>query len=85
MPQPIPPPDPSSESARALSPPPVVRSCPACGAELRGRQKACSGKCRATLSRRRRADSVTSREQRMRDLVKVLAREAGLCAEDFET
>jgi len=79
MPQPLSPLDPSSETARALSPAPVVRSCPACGAELTGRQKCCSGKCRAALSRRKRED----RETRLRELVKVLAREAGLRAEDF--
>lgn len=29
-------------------------SCPGCGKPLTGRQKACSGRCRAVLSRRRR-------------------------------
>jgi hypothetical protein len=30
------------------------RPCPICGAALTGRQQACSGKCRAAKSRRRR-------------------------------
>jgi predicted nucleic acid-binding Zn ribbon protein len=65
MPQPLSPLDPSSETARALSPAPVVRSCPACGAELTGRQKCCSGKCRAALSRRRR---IPVKAEDLRDL-----------------
>ena len=31
------------------------RACPGCGRPLTGRQGACSGKCRAALSRRRKA------------------------------
>ena len=55
------------------------RTCPVCGKALTGRQRACSGKCRAKKSRRKRED----REGRMRELVKILAREAGLTPEDF--
>jgi predicted nucleic acid-binding Zn ribbon protein len=34
------------------------RQCPACATPLAGRQKACSGKCRAKLSRERKADEL---------------------------
>lgn len=51
------PPEPRPEAARAL----LVGSqrdtrpvCPGCGAPLSGRQRACSGRCRARLSRLRR-------------------------------
>ena len=51
-------PDPSAQSERALSPAPVVASprlCPVCQqTPLRGRQEACSAKCRARKSRRER-------------------------------
>jgi len=57
------------------------RLCPICGEAMMGRRtSACSDRCRAALSRRNRSD----REDRLRGLVKVLAREAGLKAEDFE-
>ena len=78
-------PTPEEKSERAPATPPVVGSpgaCLACGAALSGRrrdQRCCSGRCRAALSRRKRED----RETRLRELVKVLAREAGLRAEDF--
>jgi predicted nucleic acid-binding Zn ribbon protein len=45
------------EAARAL----VAgseRECPGCGNPLAGQQKACSGKCRAKLSRQRKADEL---------------------------
>ena len=58
-------PDPLPQSARALSLPPVVRSCPICGTPLTGRQKACSGKCRAALSRRKR---IPVKAEDLRDL-----------------
>ena len=82
MPRPFSPSDPSPESERTLLSPSMVgspRTCPICGGPLRGRQGCCSGRCRAALSRRRRED----REGRMRELVKVLAKEAGLTPEDF--
>jgi len=36
----------------------AARRCPACGAALTGRKRACSGRCRAELSRRRLAPMV---------------------------
>ncbi len=39
--------------------------CPGCGKALTGRQKACSGRCRALLSRRRR---IPVKAQDLRDL-----------------
>jgi predicted nucleic acid-binding Zn ribbon protein len=77
-------PEEQPKSARALSSSPMVPSCPICGAALQGKQKACSGKCRAALSRRRKAEAETRREQRWRDLVGLLAKEAGLRPEDFD-
>jgi len=50
-------PDRQPQGARALLAGIVVATpgqCPICGAPLHGRQKCCSGKCRAALSRRRR-------------------------------
>jgi len=52
-----PPADRVPQAARALlgsSRGPAAEHCPACGAPLTGRQRACSGRCRAELSRRRR-------------------------------
>ena len=47
-----------SERAPCSAPPRVVVAspgcCPICGRPLRGRQRCCSGRCRAALSRRRR-------------------------------
>ena len=58
-----------SENARA----PVIgssRICPACQKPLQGRQElACSGKCRAALSRRRRQEAQAQRERRLRELL----------------
>ncbi len=47
------PPNVHSRYARALLAGAVV-GCPVCGKPLQGRQQACSGKCRAAKSRRRR-------------------------------
>ena len=47
----------SPEAERALPSGILVNSpgaCPGCGGPLKGRQKACSAKCRARLSRARR-------------------------------
>ena len=45
------------------------RRCPACGAVLRERQRACSPKCRAALSRQRRAESLQERDHQVRRLL----------------
>jgi predicted nucleic acid-binding Zn ribbon protein len=71
------------ESARALSRSPMIPSCPICGAGLTGRKRACSARCRAALSRRRKVETLAIRERRMRELVKILAKEVGLRGEDF--
>jgi predicted nucleic acid-binding Zn ribbon protein len=50
------------------------RPCPVCGEAMTGRKtSACSDKCRAALSRRRRAEAHTERDRRVRELL-----EAGL-------
>lgn len=53
------------ENARA----PVVgssRTCPACQKPLEGRQEvACSGRCRAALSRQRRIQAQTKRDEQI--------------------
>lgn len=57
------------ESARA----PVVgssRLCPGCGTALKDRQGACSGKCRASLSRQRREAARAERHERTRRLLR---------------
>lgn len=57
MPMPSQPSDPCAETARALAAPsmlPSARLCPICETPLTGRQQACSNRCRAALSRRRR-------------------------------
>ena len=62
-------PGPPAAAARA----PVaatVRPCPACGKALTsGQNTACSGKCRAELSRRRRAENRQQRDQALRALL----------------
>jgi hypothetical protein len=53
------------ETARAL-----VRTCPGSGAPLTGRQQAaCSGKCRAKVSRERRARNQDGRDEKLRRLL----------------
>jgi predicted nucleic acid-binding Zn ribbon protein len=59
-------------NARAL-PVDAGRQCPACAKPLSGRQRACSGKCRAKLSRQRKTDEL-----------RVLARAARLALEALE-
>ena len=50
--------------------------CKSCGTPLTGRQeKSCSGRCRAALSRRMRAEAQDERDQRMRQAVELLQRE----------
>jgi predicted nucleic acid-binding Zn ribbon protein len=66
------------EAARALVGAPVgeSRGCPAagCGAPLVGRQRACSGKCRAALSRARRQVNATTRDAELRRLADAIIR-----------
>lgn len=57
--------------------------CQVCGTPLTGRQeKSCSARCRAALSRRKRAEAQEERDRRLQRLVEVLAREVGLKPED---
>ena len=58
----------SAESARALLGGSGI-GCPACGKPLEGRQTACSGKCRAALSRRRREEAQRTRDEEVRVLL----------------
>jgi len=54
------------------------RRCPACkGPMPEGKKSACSGACRATLSRQKKA-------HRLMEAVARLAREVGLKVEDLE-
>jgi hypothetical protein len=56
--------------------------CSHCGAELEAktiRRRFCSAKCRAAAWQRKRGE----REDRLKGLVKVLAKEAGLTPADF--
>jgi predicted nucleic acid-binding Zn ribbon protein len=55
----------SPEAARAL----VVGSCPACGGSLTSRQTACSGRCRAAISRRRQEQVRRDRDARVASLL----------------
>ncbi len=59
-----------------------MAACAHCGTNFspkNSRGRFCCGKCRAAAWKKQR----DKRESRMRELVKVLAREAGLRAEDF--
>jgi predicted nucleic acid-binding Zn ribbon protein len=63
----------SAESARALVAAPG-RECPECGKALTDRQKAaCSGKCRAKLSRQRHAEALQTEVQLLRERLDTLA------------
>jgi len=74
MGEPSPTPQDRPEAARAGYTASVVASgrCPACQGELPPGRKACSGKCRALLSRERRAESYRRREQGLEARVQVL-------------
>jgi predicted nucleic acid-binding Zn ribbon protein len=67
------PPQVSPGSARALvggAPANVPdRRCPVCGNSLRPRQRVCSGRCRAELSRRRQAEARQARDEQVRALL----------------
>jgi predicted nucleic acid-binding Zn ribbon protein len=66
-------PEVSAESARALVAAPG-RECPGCGRALTDRQKgACSGKCRAKLSRQRQAAALQTEVQLLRARLDALA------------
>ncbi len=47
------------------------RHCPVCHTPLTGReaQQVCSGKCRAALSRQKKAEELTQRDRRIRELL----------------
>src|SRR5712691_760802 len=45
------------------------RRCPVCSDLLRPRQRVCSGRCRAELSRRRQAEARQARDQEVRALL----------------
>jgi len=61
------------EAARALVEGSPVnageRLCPICGKPLRPRQRVCSGRCRAELSRRRQAQARQARDEQVRALL----------------
>jgi len=50
----------SAEPAGETAVAPPVRSCPACGAGLSGRKRACGGRCRGALSKRRQAEALAA-------------------------
>ncbi len=51
------------------------RPCPVCKGPMTGRQKsACSGRCRAALSRRKKAQAQEERERRIQGLLEEAVR-----------
>ena len=58
--------------------------CETCGVPLTGREgkKSCSGRCRAALSRKKKARAQEERDHRLQRLVETLAQEMGLRVED---
>ncbi len=61
------------------------RPCPVCkGPMAEQKESACSGRCRATLSRQKKAQAQEERDQRLQSLVATLAREVGFQVEDSE-
>src|SRR4029453_12470325 len=74
MPKPHYVPEVPAEAARALRGAIPVPSCPACGKALTPRQRACSGRCRAALSRRRQDRAREARDQELRQLLEVALR-----------
>jgi predicted nucleic acid-binding Zn ribbon protein len=69
MPEHTPMPEVPAEAARALQGAIPVLCCPACGKPLRHGQRACSGKCRAALSRQRQEQARQARDQEIRVLL----------------
>jgi hypothetical protein len=51
-----------------------VPCCPGCGGPLTGRKRACSGRCRATLSRQRATARQSARDAELRRLLEVALR-----------
>jgi predicted nucleic acid-binding Zn ribbon protein len=66
-------PNPRSEAARALLAG-AERECPGCGKPLTDRQRACSGRCRAKLSRARRGDELRVLALAARQAIEALER-----------
>ena len=59
------------------------RRCPVCKGPMAEQKKsACSGPCRAALSRKKKAQAQEERDRRLERLVETLAREVGLRVED---
>ncbi len=69
------------QGARARVAASVIASggaCEVCGVPLTGKQeKCCSGRCRAALSRRTRAEGQAERDRRVRELLETALRVAG--------
>ena len=68
------PPEVPAQAARALQGAIPVPSCPACGGPLTPRQRACSGRCRAALSRLRQGRAREARDHELRQLLKAALR-----------
>ncbi len=64
-------PEDSPWGARALSGGSLIHSaaCPVCEKPLIGRQEFCSGRCRATRSREKKAAERADRDRRVRELL----------------
>jgi uncharacterized membrane protein YccC len=77
----VPPDEPAEKAARALlgASEQASRECPApgCGRPLTGRQRACSGKCRAALSRLRREEGHRAALSDARELLEAALRRLG--------
>ena len=59
------------------------RRCQVCkGPMAEQKESACSGRCRAALSRRKKAQAQEERDQRLQRMVETLAREVGFRVED---
>ena len=67
------PPEVSPETARAvlggIADDLPARHCPVCWGPLRDRQRTCSGRCRAAISRQRRAEVEAERDQELQELL----------------
>jgi predicted nucleic acid-binding Zn ribbon protein len=76
-------PSPDAQVSRGTARAPVIASprasCEACGARMAERKgkRACSGKCRAVLSRRRRDDVRDGRDREVRALLEAALRTLG--------